>query len=45
MMNLKGFGRKWLCPNFKVLSRHSPGGTEDNHENPQSKYPVTRAEF
>jgi hypothetical protein len=45
MMNWKGFGRKWLCPNFKVLSRHSPGGTEDNHENPQSKYPVTRAEF
>jgi hypothetical protein len=33
MINWKGFGRKWSWPNFKVLSRHSPGGTEDNHEN------------
>jgi hypothetical protein len=36
MMNWKGFGRKWSRPNFKVLSWHSPGGTEENHEEPQS---------
>jgi hypothetical protein len=28
MMNWKGLGRKWWWPNFKVLSWHSPGGTE-----------------
>jgi hypothetical protein len=33
MLNWKQFGRKRLWPNFKVLSRHSPGGTEENHEN------------
>jgi hypothetical protein len=32
MMNWIGFGRKPSWPNFKVLSRHSPGGTEVNHE-------------
>jgi hypothetical protein len=32
-MSWKGFGRKRLWPNFKVLSRHSPEGTEENHEN------------
>jgi hypothetical protein len=32
MMNCKGFGRKWVWPNFMVLSRHSPGGTEEGHE-------------
>jgi hypothetical protein len=26
MMNWNGFGRKRPWPNFKVLSRHSPGG-------------------
>jgi hypothetical protein len=33
MMNWKGFGRKWSWPNFKLLSRHFPAGTEENHEN------------
>jgi hypothetical protein len=28
IMNWKGFGRKLSWPNFKVLFRHSPGGTE-----------------
>jgi hypothetical protein len=32
MMNWKGFGRKWLWPNFKVLSQHSSGGNEGNHK-------------
>jgi hypothetical protein len=31
MKNWKGFGRKQLWPNFKVISRYSPGGTEENH--------------
>jgi hypothetical protein len=31
MMNWKGFGRKWSWPNVKILSRHSPGETEENH--------------
>jgi hypothetical protein len=26
MMNWKGFGKNRSWPNFKVLSRHSPGG-------------------
>jgi len=33
MVNWKGFGRKRWWPNFKILSRHSPEGTEENHEN------------
>jgi hypothetical protein len=33
MMNWKGFGRKWLCPNFKVLSWYLPGGNEEHHKN------------
>jgi hypothetical protein len=33
MMDWKGFGRKLSRPNFKALSRHSPGGTEINPEN------------
>jgi hypothetical protein len=36
MMNWKGFGRKQWWNNFKVLSRHSPGGTEENYEKTQS---------
>jgi hypothetical protein len=28
-------------PNFKELSRNFPGGTEENHKNPQSGYPVS----
>jgi hypothetical protein len=42
-MNWKGFCRKRSWPNFKVLSRHFPGGTEGN-ENPQSGKPVVAAD-
>jgi hypothetical protein len=34
MMNWKAFGRKPSWPNFKALSRHSPEGTEEDHEKP-----------
>jgi hypothetical protein len=44
-MNWKGFGRKWSWPNFKVLSWHLPGGTEENHEKPQSGLLVSRPRF
>jgi hypothetical protein len=30
---------------IEVLSRHLPGGTEENHENPQSKYLIFRPRF
>jgi hypothetical protein len=33
MVNWKGFGRKWSWHKFGVISRHSPGGTEQNHKN------------
>jgi hypothetical protein len=33
MMNWKGCGRRQSWPNFKLLSQHLPGGTEDNHKN------------
>jgi hypothetical protein len=33
---LKWCGRKQSWPNFKVLSRHSPGRPEKSHEKPQS---------
>jgi hypothetical protein len=33
MVSRKGFGSKLSWPNFKALSRYSPAGTEDNHEN------------
>jgi hypothetical protein len=33
MMNWEGRGRKQLRPNFKALSQHLPGETEENHEN------------
>jgi hypothetical protein len=33
MINWKGFGRKLPWPNRKVLTRHSSGGTEENHKN------------
>jgi len=36
MMKWKGFDRKRTWPNLKVLSRNSPGGTEENHEKPRS---------
>jgi hypothetical protein len=44
-MDLKGFGSKRSWPNFKVPSRHSRGGTDENHEKPQSGYSVTGAEI
>jgi hypothetical protein len=30
---------------FKVLSRHMSGGTEENHENPQSEQQVSGPRF
>jgi hypothetical protein len=36
MMNSKVIERKRSWPNFKVLSPHSSGGIEENHEQPQS---------
>jgi hypothetical protein len=48
VMNLKGFGRKRSWPDFKVLSRHSPGGTEENTNtknlNQDSHSPVPKIE-
>jgi hypothetical protein len=41
MMNCKGFGRKQSLNNFKILSLHSNGGTEENHKKPQSEEPVS----
>jgi hypothetical protein len=35
MVNLKGFGRKRSCPNFKILSWLLPGWSEKNQEKPQ----------
>jgi hypothetical protein len=32
MVNCKGCGRKRSWPNFKLISRHSPGGTHYNYE-------------
>jgi hypothetical protein len=31
-INWKGFGRKRSWPNFKALSQHFSGGTEENHK-------------
>jgi hypothetical protein len=45
MMNWKELGRNRSWPNFKVLSRHSTGGTEEGDENPQSRYPVAGADI
>jgi hypothetical protein len=42
-INWKGYGRKWVWPNFKVLSRHSPGGTEKTVKN--LNQPVAGAEI
>jgi hypothetical protein len=35
-MNWEGFGRKRSLLNFEVISRHSPGGTEETRQTPQS---------
>jgi hypothetical protein len=42
MTNCKGFGRKRAWPDFKVLSRHSPGGSEENYENRQDSLSAGR---
>jgi hypothetical protein len=46
MTTRKGYGRKRSWPNFKVLSRHSPRGTKENHEkfNQDSRSPEPRIE-
>jgi hypothetical protein len=41
MMNWKGFGKKRPWPDVKVISLELSGGTEENHENPQSGKPVS----
>jgi hypothetical protein len=35
-MNWKGFVRKPPWYTYKILSLHSPGGIEENHEKPES---------
>jgi hypothetical protein len=45
MMNSEGFCRKWWWPYFKVIPRHSPGGIEENHEEPQTALPNTTQKF
>jgi hypothetical protein len=32
MIKCKGFGRKQSWHNFNVLSRHSPGGSDESHK-------------
>jgi hypothetical protein len=44
MINWKLFGRKRWWHNFKVLSRHSHGVTEEKHETSQSGQPVAGQE-
>jgi hypothetical protein len=36
MLNWKVFGRMWSWPDFKVLSRNSPGENEESDENSQA---------
>jgi hypothetical protein len=33
---LEGIWKEAMVASFIILSWHSPGGTEENHENPQS---------
>jgi hypothetical protein len=42
MMKWKGFGSKQSWPNYKALSWHLSGRTEEKHKKPQSGYPVSR---
>jgi hypothetical protein len=42
---LERIGSKWLWPNIKVLSQHSLGGTEENHEKPRSEWPFLGLRF
>jgi hypothetical protein len=44
-MNWKGLGRKQPWPNLKLLSRHSPGGTEEYHKKSQSGETVSGPRF
>jgi hypothetical protein len=32
-MNYEGCEKKWSWPDFKIISRNVPGGTEKNHKN------------
>jgi hypothetical protein len=43
-VNWERFDRKRSWLNFKILFQDSPGGTEENHESPQSGKPDARAE-
>jgi hypothetical protein len=45
MMNWKGFERKQSWPNFKVLCRPSPGGTEEKDEKAESGKPFSGPRF
>jgi hypothetical protein len=37
--------KKTLVAKFKALSRHLPGGTEENYETPRSEQPIFRPRF
>jgi hypothetical protein len=41
VMNWKELERNRSWTNIEVLFQYSPGGTEKNHENPQSGWPVS----
>jgi hypothetical protein len=43
--NWKGFGKKRSWLNFKVLSPHSPGGTEEKPPNTSIRIAGLRAEI
>jgi hypothetical protein len=45
MMNWKGFGRKQLWPNFKILFQHLSGGAEENHEKTSVRIVSLQAEI
>jgi hypothetical protein len=45
MMNWKVCERKWLLPNVKALSQNLSARTEENHEEPQPGFPVSRLRF
>jgi hypothetical protein len=44
-MSWKVYGRKRFWPNFKGISQHLPGRTEEYHEKPQSGMPVSRPRY
>jgi hypothetical protein len=45
MINWKRFGRKQAWPNFKVTIQHLAGGTEEDHERPQSGWSISGPRF